>query len=180
MKIIAFTGMPHSGKSEAVRIAKEKGIPVVRMGDMIWDETKNRGLELTDKNVGKVANDMREKHGKNIWARRTVDVIKKLNERKYIVIDGIRNSEEIQYFKKKLCNDMMIIAIEAPIELRIKRALSRGRTDDSSNIKKIEERDKRELGWGLGDVISLADIIISNEGTLEELRKQITDIFNRL
>jgi dephospho-CoA kinase len=180
MKIIAFTGMPHSGKSEAVRIAKGKGIPVIRMGDMIWDETKNRGLELTDKNVGKIANDMREKHGKNIWARRTVDVIKKLNERKYIVIDGIRNIEEIQYFKKELCNDMVIITIDASKELRKKRALSRGRTDDSTSIKKIEERDKRELGWGLGDVIASADIIISNEGTLEELRKQITDVFNRL
>ena len=32
MKIIAFAGMPCSGKSEAVRIAKEMNIPVIWFG----------------------------------------------------------------------------------------------------------------------------------------------------
>ena len=47
MKIIAFAGMPFSGKSEAVRIAKDYKIPVIRMGDMIWEETKKQGAGLT-------------------------------------------------------------------------------------------------------------------------------------
>ena len=81
MKIIAFAGMPFSGKSEAVRIAKEKNIPVIRMGDMVWDEVKKRGLELNDKNVGTIANEMRQKHGKDIWAKKTIERVKsKLKE----------------------------------------------------------------------------------------------------
>ena len=68
MKIIAFTGMPFSGKSEAVEIAKKLGIPVVRMGDMVWDEVKKQGLEINDGNVGFIANKMRESHGMDIWA----------------------------------------------------------------------------------------------------------------
>ncbi|HIG99167.1 MAG TPA: AAA family ATPase, partial [Thermoplasmata archaeon] len=43
MKIIAFTGMPASGKSEAVQLAKDKGIPVIRMGDLVWEETQRQG-----------------------------------------------------------------------------------------------------------------------------------------
>ena len=43
MKIIAFTGMPASGKSEAVQLAKDKGIPVIRMGDLVWEETRRQG-----------------------------------------------------------------------------------------------------------------------------------------
>ena len=65
MKILAFTGMPASGKSVAVEIAKEKNIPVIRMGDAVWFETKKQGLLLNDKNVGKVANDMREKRNRS-------------------------------------------------------------------------------------------------------------------
>lgn len=180
MKIVAFTGMPCSGKSEAVRIAKDKGIQVIRMGDMIWAETKNQGLELNDKNVGEVANSMRDKYGKDIWAQRTVDKIKSLNKTDYIVVDGIRNVEEINFFKKKLSNDFVIIAINAPDGLRKKRTLSRGRKDDSKDIKNVEERDKRELRWGIGDVIASADIVISNEGSIDEFRKQVDEVLQKL
>ncbi len=173
MKILAFTGMPASGKSVAVEIAKEKNIPVIRMGDAVWDETKKQGLILTDKNVGKVANDMREKHGKDIWAKRTVEKIKSNVKEDCIVIDGIRNSEEIDLFKKELDSNFIVIAITASEKIRKKRILARGRKDDSKEIKDIEERDRRELGWGLGDVIKYADIRILNEGSIDEFRDKI-------
>jgi dephospho-CoA kinase len=35
LKIIAFTGMPASGKSVVVELSKGKGIPVVRMDDLV-------------------------------------------------------------------------------------------------------------------------------------------------
>ncbi len=180
MKIVAFTGMPCSGKSEAVYIAKDKGIQVIRMGDVVWTETKNQGLELNDKNVGEVANSMRNKYGKDIWARRTVDEVKSLNKTDYIIVDGIRNIEEINLFKNELSSDFVVIAIDAPNELRKKRALSRGRKDDSNDIKNIEERDKRELRWGIGDVIASADIVISNEGSIDEFRRRVKEVLQKL
>jgi dephospho-CoA kinase len=118
MKIIAFTGMPASGKSEAVQLAKDKGIPVIRMGDMVWEETKRQGKPLDDKNVGEIAHSMREKHGMNIWAKRTVEKIHSLKKSPLLVIDGVRNMEEIEYFKKELGMDFLVIAIDAPDELR--------------------------------------------------------------
>lgn len=180
MKIVAFTGMPCSGKTEAVEIAKAMGIPVIRMGDVVWGEVKNRGLELNDENVGTVANMMREKHGKNIWARRTVDKIKSLNIANNIVVDGIRNVEEVNLFKKELSNNFVIIAITASDEVRKKRSLSRGRKDDSNDIKDIEERDKRELRWGIGNVIASADIVISNEGSIDEFRRLVKEVLQKL
>ncbi len=180
MKILAFTGMPASGKSVAVEIAKEKNIPVIRMGDAVWDETKKQGLLLNDKNVGKVANDMREKHGKDIWAKRTVEKIKLNVKEDCMVIDGIRNSEEIALLKKELDSNFIVIAVIASDTIRKKRILARGRKDDSKEIKDIEERDQRELGWGLGDVIKYADITIVNEGNLEEFHKAIAEVFKTL
>ena len=165
--------MPCSGKTEAVQIAKNRGIPVIRMGDAVWAEVNNRGLELNDKNVGAIANQMREEHGKDIWAQRTVDKIKSLNKTECIVVDGIRNVEEIDVFKKELSNDFTVIAIDASSEIRQKRALNRGRKDDSSNMEDIKERDKREFRWGLGVVITSADIVISNEGNINEFRKNV-------
>jgi dephospho-CoA kinase len=180
MKIIAFTGMPASGKSEAVQLAKDKGIPVIRMGDMVWDETKKQGKPLDDKNVGEIANSMREKHGMDIWAKRTVEKIRSLKKSPLLVIDGVRNREEIEYFKTELGMDFLVITIDAPDELRRKRAILRGRTDDSSNLKDLEERDKREVRWGLQKVIADADIVIPNNGSLKDLKKQVLSVFKKL
>jgi dephospho-CoA kinase len=173
MKILAFTGMPFSGKTEAVQIAKNIGIQIIRMGEAVWDEVENRRLDLNDKNVGMIANDMRKKHGMDIWARRTIKKINILDEKDLIVIDGIRNIEEIDTFKKELGKNFFIIAIESSNEARYKRAMSRGREDDSKNLDKVKERDKRELGWGLGAVIASADIVISNENGLDEFRELV-------
>jgi dephospho-CoA kinase len=180
MKIIAFAGMPFSGKSEAVKIAKEQNIPVIRMGDMVWEETKNKGFEINDENVEYVANNMREEYGKDIWAQRTIDKIKTIEPAKILVIDGIRNIEEIEFFKSKLGDDFLLIAVDVPKNIRYKRAMSRGREDDSLDIEKIKKRDERELGWGLDTVIESADIVISNEDSIEEFRKRIEDVFYSL
>ena len=179
MKIIAFAGMPCSGKSEAVQIARDMKIPVIRMGDMVWDEVKAQGLPLDDAHVGKIANDMRKKHGKDIWAQKTLAKIQALPQTERIVIDGIRNTEEIDLFKTKLGADFKVIAITASDEIRRKRVLSRGRSDDS-DIKDFIARDKRELGWGLGKVITSADITIPNETTIAAFRMQIKAILAQL
>jgi dephospho-CoA kinase len=180
MKIIAFTGMPASGKSEAVQLAKDKGIPVIRMGDLVWEETKRQGKQLDDKNVGSVATNMRKKHGMDVWARRTVEKIHSLKKASHLVIDGVRNMEEIEYFKKELGLDFFVVAIDAPDELRRKRAIARGRTDDSKDLKDLDERDKREISWGLQKVIADADIVTPNNGSLEEFRKQVLTLLNTL
>lgn len=180
MKIIAFTGMPASGKSEAVHLAKEKGIPVIRMGDMVWEETKRQGKTLDDKNVGDVAHSMRKKYGMDIWAKRTSEKIHSLKKSPLLVIDGVRNMEEIEFFKKELGMDFLVIAIDAPNELRRKRAIARGRIDDSKNLRDLEERDRREIHWGLQKVIADADIIIPNNGSLEDLKKQVLTVLQHL
>ena len=180
MKTIAFTGMPASGKSEAVQLAKDKGIPVVRMGDLVWEETQRQGKSLNDKNVGDVANSMRKKHGMDIWAKRTVEKIRSMKKSPIMVIDGVRNREEIDYFKKELGTEFLIIAIDAPDELRMKRAISRKRTDDSKNLNDFKERDKREIGWGVQQVIATADIIIPNSGSIDAFKKQVSTVLQTI
>jgi dephospho-CoA kinase len=180
MKIIAFTGMPCSGKSEAVQIAKDMNFPVMRMGDMVWKEVKKRKLPLDEKNVGHIADKMRKDFGMDIWAKRTLEQISTYEKEKCIVIDGIRNIEEIEIFKKKLGKDFIIIAVTASNEIRQKRFLNRGREDDSSDVQDFKDRDKRELNWGLGNVIASADIIIPNKDGMAAFKDDIRKILDRI
>ena len=150
MKVIAFAGMPCSGKSEAVEIADELDIPVIRMGDMVWDEVRKQGLTLDEKNVGAIADQMRKSKGMDIWAKRTLNKISK-EKTDQIIIDGIRNIEEIDTFKKNLGKDFLIIAITASDKTRRKRFVSRGRADDSLNVQDLKDRDKSILKKTLKD-----------------------------
>ena len=102
MKIIAFTGMPFSGKTEAVKIARKMNLDIIRMGDIVWEEVKKRGLKLNDKNVGFIANQMRDEFGKDIWAIKTIEKIKLKNKAQTIVIDGVRCYEEVDRFYERL------------------------------------------------------------------------------
>ncbi|HEC82287.1 MAG TPA: flagellar hook-basal body complex protein FliE [Thermoplasmatales archaeon] len=172
MKAIAFTGLPGAGKTEAVNIAKELGIKVVSMGDEVRNETMARGFELNDSNVGRVADEMREKYGKDIWAKKC---LKKIKNNEIVVIDGIRNIEEVETFKNAIRN-FILIAIHASPSTRYERLMNRRRKDDSTKIEDLKKREKRELAWGIGNVIAMADIIVVNEGSLEEFREKIMEI----
>ena len=180
MKIIAFTGMPFSGKSEAVKIVKEMKIPVIRMGDMVWEETEKRGLELNDKNVGMIADSMRKQHGMDIWAKKTLEKIESIKVDEKIVIDGVRNIEEIETFEENLGNDFLLIAVQVNDNLRYKRAMNRGREDDSLDLEMIKKRDKRELSWGLGNVIASSEMVVTNEGSQDEFRQKIRDVLKKI
>lgn len=155
--------MPGSGKGIFVETAKKKGWDVVRMGDAVWDFVKKKGLNLNDENVGRIANEERKKYGYGIWAERTLPFIKN----KKTVIDGIRSVEEVRIFKKHF-QDFTVIAVHSSPETRFNRIMKRKRIDDTFSKEKFDERDKRELSWGIGNVIALADVMIVNEGSVEE------------
>ena len=97
-----------------------------------------------------------------------------------LVIDGVRNLEEVDFFKKKLGSDFIIIAIKVSDETRYRRAMTRGREDDSLDLALVKKRDEREIHWGLDRVIASADIVISNEGSLKDFREKIKDVLAKI
>lgn len=159
--------MPGSGKSEAMSVAKERGYPVVRMGDLIWDEVEAQGLPRTPENVGKVANGMRESHGKDIWALRTVDRIRG-TAGTVVMIDGIRSNHEVEVFRRELAEEFLLVAIHTDPDERYERLTSRGRDDDADSVDGHKERDGRELNWGIARTIALADEMLVNAGSLKD------------
>ena len=179
MKLIAFVGMPASGKSEAAAIAKKLGIPVVNMGDVVREETAKRGLPPTDENIGGTGTSLRREEGMDVIAKRCVPKIR-LIKTPVIVVDGTRNINEIEYFKKEFGNDFMLIAIHTPFEMRFERVRKRARSDDMNSTEELKRRDEREKGWGLDKAIEKADITIDNTQTIEKFQKQIELLLGKI
>ncbi len=181
MKVIAFVGYPVSGKSTASQVARELGLPVVVMGDVVREKALRRGLEPTDENLGKVARELREKEGMDAIAKRCIPKIRKLlKEHGVVIVDGIRGVAEIERFKRTFGDDFILIAIESPLELRFERAKMRKRSDDVSSIEDLKERDRREESWGLKEAMEMADFTVENTGSYEDFVEKIREILIKL
>ena len=174
MKVIGTVGMPGSGKSVTSKILKEKLNPYyIVMGDVIREEVMKEGLEPTPDNVRRIMLTIRERGGNDVVARRCIEKLKE-NEEKYewAIIEGLRGLEELLTFRKHLLN-FLLIAIHASPSTRFNRLKQRGRSDDPKNRDMFDKRDLTELKVGIGSVIALADHIILNESTKEDLRGEI-------
>jgi dephospho-CoA kinase len=171
-KILAFVGMPASGKSEAASVLRQKGITVINMGDVIREEVVRRGLEPTDVNTGGVGTDLREKEGRDAVAKRCIPKIQSANE-DFIGIDGVRSVPEVERFKEAFGSDFTLVSVDSPLEIRFERVLARKRSDDMKDISELKVRDERELGWGMGEAMEIADVVVENNGALDEFRDKI-------
>lgn len=185
IQILAFVGAPAAGKTEAASVAKELGIPVVTMGDVVREELRSRNLPLSDANAGCIANELREREGMDAIAKRCIPLIKGITDKErkksiksVIVIDGIRGVAEVETFKKAFGTDFVLVRIEAPLDLRYERIKTRGRGDDSLNTEEFKEREERENRWGMGEAMEKADKIVKNEGSLEGFKEQIKRILD--
>lgn len=165
MKVIGVVGLPASGKGEFSNIAAGMGIPVIVMGDRIRQAVTDAGLEPNDTNFGATANRLRAEGGMDAIARLCIPEIQK-QDAPLVLVDGIRGDTEVTLFRKNFPG-FTLISIDSSFENRLERITARARSDDFTSADALRNRDERELGWGLGNALKVADIHVKNEGTLE-------------
>ena len=168
--IICFTGMPGAGKTTAAEVAKDLNFEIVNMGEGVREETIRQGLLLTDKNVGSVMLGLRRKNGMEAVAQLALPKILS-SKKKVVVVDGVRNFEEIEVFKD--VGEVKILVIHGSPEIRFEYLRGRRRKDAPKSMKPFEARDEREISVGIVRIIALADEVISNNGiSIAELQEK--------
>jgi dephospho-CoA kinase len=178
MKVIGVVGMPASGKGEFSKIAAGMGIPVIVMGDMIRKAVQEAGLEPNDTNFGLTANRLRSERGMDAIAQLCVPEIRKQTA-PLVLVDGIRGDTEISLFRKNFAG-FTVISIDSSFENRLTRIAARARSDDFTTADALRNRDTRELGWGLGNALEMADLHLENEGSLDEFTRDVQHLLNNL
>lgn len=177
MQIMGISGMPGSGKASVSELASKRGAIIVSMGDIIREEAKKRGEPTKE-----TAKNLRKEFGQYIVSELTIEKIKKINEEgnnKLIVVEGIRSQHEVEMFKENFEN-FFILSIFANPQIRFERLLIRKREDDSEDYEGFQKRDYQELGFGIGDVISLSDRLIINESDMESYEKKINEFLDEI
>lgn len=179
--VIGIVGLQAAGKTEVASKLVDLGASRVRMGHVVWREVEKLGLEVTEKNVANIANELREEEGMGAIAKHCVPLInEKGAESKAVVVDGIRGIAEVEVFREEFEEDFSLLSVEASEDVRYKRIKSRKREDDIDDFKSFRDKDIRELNWGLEEAMESADYQIVNEGSLEKLKKRTIEIFEEI
>lgn len=190
MKIIGFVGLPGSGKGEASLVARQHGLAVVVMGDVIRQEAARQCLEPTDQNLGSIGNALRAADGPDAVAKIAFERALATGK-DVVVIDGLRSAREADFFRAH-ADEFHLVEVCAPVQARLKWLAARGRPDDPGRISSsgqepdsfaaaaLEQRECREIGWGMCEAIKAADMLLRNDGSLDDFRKDVLRLLGLL
>ncbi|WP_435067830.1 AAA family ATPase [Haloplanus sp. C73] len=173
MKVLGTVGLPGSGKGEAAAVAREAGVPVVTMGDVIREACRDRGLDPAEHH-GSVATALREEEGEAAIAERSLPHIEAaLDDGETVLVDGLRSPAEIERFEDAFGDAFVLVSIEAPFETRADRLAERGRDATDVDRAALREREERERGFGMDEVMARADVTVTNTASLDAFRERV-------
>jgi dephospho-CoA kinase len=168
--------MPLSGKTTVAELLEEKGYTVLDMGEVVRIEMEKRGIEPG--NEGEFVNSMRDEHGMDAIAKLSAPYLEEIiDEKEKIVITGMRGWKEKERFEEETGEKIEVIAVWSSRETRKQRREKRQREEDVKG-QNFDERDWRELGNGVGNIMALSNHLIKNEGTMKQLEKKVNETVN--
>lgn len=172
--IIGLVGPMCSGKGIVGKHLKDLGFEYQSLSDRVREETRARGLPVIRENLQDVGNDLRDRFGGSVLAKRTLEILDGFQGN--LVIDAIRNPAEIEFLKQVY--DISIIAIDASREDRLQWYLERSseRGEDGVTPEDFYKADSRDTGIGepengqqVARCLEMSDIVFVNKGSKEEL-----------
>ena len=202
IRVIGLTGLPSSGKGEVAaalrRCAEERGLRTgyLSFSDCIKEEARRRGIQDEDFNrdiLSRIGTGMRGAEGPGVLAAR---IAHKINDwpaprPDVFVVEALRHVGEIDALKTTFGGRFVLVAVQADPRVIARRLIARRRPDESPNALRSEEdairllnaelEGKRSpLSPNVGECMAHADVQLSNDGTLDDLRAAVTELFGRL
>ena len=173
--IIGVTGMYASGKDSVAHYLEKKGFIHYSLSDEIREECRLRKVKITRDNLISVANELRAKFGPRVLADR-VRIKMKLQQGKNIVVTSIRNPEELRSLQEE--KQFVLVNVHAEEKKRFEWLTLRAREEDPKTFKEFREKEKVEQSSDptkqqLHKVITKANIVVHNEGTIEDLQGKV-------
>ena len=170
--IIGLTGPNAAGKGEAAAALKALGFAYHSLSDAVREAALQRGRTTGRDDLILTGNELRREGGPGILAELTLP---KLGRRD--LVDSIRNPAEVAVLRR--VPGFFLLGVTALPEVRFERARRRqGRGDAVASLqsfldKEAEENTADPAAQQLGATFALADRIITNDGSIEELHQSI-------
>jgi len=175
--LIGLTSRNAAGKDEVARyLVERRGFVYFSLSDILRRELEKRGLELTRENLTATGNELRGTRGPGVLGEMALSALEKIDN---AVVVSLRNPAEIEALGKR--PDFLLVAVDAPVEVRWQRVKKRARPDDAASWEQFIRQEQAELSddpvkQQLDACFRLADRVIVNDGTLEDLHRKIEEL----
>lgn len=191
-RFVGVTGLPGAGKGAFVDLLRplltEQGIATryYSLSDELRAEARRRGLAVERPILRSIANELRLEHGGGVLAllvsRKLRDELRQLPkiENLVVIVDAIRNPEEVQVLRRELEPRFTLVGVEAPLEVLVNRIASRARFDEPDEFVQQREaarkmilgesgKDEPAHGHNIAECVAEADWRVDNSGSLQDL-----------
>jgi len=176
--VFGLTGPNAAGKGEVAACLRRHGFAVHSLSDVVREEAAARGLPPEREHLIRIGNLLREEGGPGVLARR---ILPRLGHRD--VVDSIRSPGEVEVLRG--LPSFVLLAVGAPLAVRFRRALARGRPGDPRTLEEFQARERQENAadpWSqqLDATFRLADRVLDNEGGLDRLAETVERLLSEL
>lgn len=183
MIIIGITGKNGSGKGTIVEyLVDKKGFKHFSARAFIVEEIEKRGLENNRDNMVLVANDLRQKNSPSFVADELFKRAKESGQN--CVIESLRTIGEVESLRSK--GNFTLLAVDADPKIRYERIVKRSGSTDNISFEKFLADEEREMDstdpnkQNLKKCIEMADYIVDNNGTIEDLIFKLEKIYDQI
>jgi len=206
-RVIIILGLPLSGKStHAIKVNEilELGaeIPLVETGPFVYKAVEEAGIEPTPANIKKVVQQLKENEGDAVFTVRALKFIQQnYSDFPVVFLSGVKARSEVDVIKEEMGDEnVFLVSFHASFNTRHSRLLNEDRKESSQGGKSVEDkamaadpsklhlRDSKELSYGLGELMALANYVINTEdkkwphksfdNTLEDFKSVIMQIIS--
>lgn len=178
--IIAVVGLCGSGKSEVTNIFIENNFEKVYFGEVTFDEMKKRNLPITPENEKMMREELRASNDMAIYAKKSEPRIKQAyDEGKNVVVESLYSWSEYKYLKEIYKDNFKLLAVVTDRDIRAQRLKNRPYrplTDEEVTTRDYSEIENIEKAGP----IAIADHFVLNNGSFEELNKQVQEYIDAL
>lgn len=183
MIIIGITGTLGAGKGTiADFLVKKRGFSHYSVREFLIREIEKRELPVNRPSMTIVGNDLRTRYGSGYIAEELYK--EAVASGKNCIIESIRTEGEIIVLKKH--KNFYLFAVDADQRTRYQRVVARQSETDQISYEEFGANEKREFAsddpskQNLSRCITLADYVFHNDGTREELEKQVNAVLEKV
>lgn len=178
--ILGFVGKLSSGKGTIAKyLAENHGAQTVMFSQSLRDVLDRFYLPQTRDNMQAVSRGLREALGQDVIARVVAQDAQQAASA-IVAVDGVRRPMDIVFLKE--LPGFTLVKVEADQKIRYERMTKRTQnTDDqTTTFEEFQKKDVAEAESLIDEVAQEAKFTINNNGTVEELYRQVEDILNQL
>ena len=183
MIIIGITGTLGAGKGTIVEfLVEKKGFVHYSVRAFLLEKIRDKGMPENRDSMFGLANELRAAHGPSYVTDQLYS--EALLSGKNCVIESIRTPGEVDSPRSK--GQFYLLAADADPDIRYQRILLRESETDHISREIFLENEAREMNasdpnkQNLKKCISMADFILTNNGTKEDLVAQLEKVLDQV